>query len=78
MATVLNTTGGGTYTLAAGTQGQTKIIVLGTDSGTDAVITPTNLAAGTTITLSDVGDSVIMYYTTSKWYVLSNQGGVIA
>lgn len=77
--TVLNTTGGGTYTLANGTQvGQMKKVLLGTDSGTDAVITPVSLTGGTTITMNDATDYVILIWTGTAWVVIENSGATIA
>ena len=79
LTTKLNTTGGGTYTLANGTDGQVKIIVLTVDSGTDAVITPTTKTGFSTITLGDAGDGVqLVYTTTTGWICTANQGGALA
>lgn len=71
------TTGAATGTLAAGTEGQFKIINLKTDGG-DYVLTVTNLSGGTTITFGDAGDAVLLRYVDSLWVVVSNQGCAIA
>lgn len=79
LTTKLNTTGGGTYTLANGTDGQVKIVVLTVDSGTDAVITPTTKTGFTTITLGDAGDGVVLVYTTTTgWICVGNNGSTLA
>ncbi len=79
LTTKLNTTGGGTYTLANGTDGQLKVIVLATDSGTDAVVTPTTKTGFTTITLGDAGDGVVLVYTTTTgWICVGNNGSTLA
>lgn len=79
LVTKLNTTGGGTYTLANGVDGQIKIITLNEDSGTDAVITPTTKTGFTTITLGDAGDAVQLVYTTTQgWICTANQGAALA
>ncbi len=77
--TEINTTGGGVYTLANGTDGQQKSIYMVVDAG-DAVITPTGLLGFTTITLSAVGQGVTLTYSTSqsKWACVGNNGAVLA
>ena len=64
---------------ANGTSGQIKIITMVVDGGT-ATLTPTTLAgSNTTVAFSDVGDSVILLYTTTLgWVVTSNQGATLA
>jgi hypothetical protein len=55
--------------LADGTNGQIKIITMIADGG-DSVVTPTNAAGFTTITFADVGDTVTLLFTNSKWVVV--------
>lgn len=76
--TELDTTGGGAYTLADGVEGQLKFVVFVLDSGTNATITPTNLAGGTTLTFSNVGESALLLFTNANWTVVATNGGVIA
>jgi hypothetical protein len=70
-----------TATLAAGTDGQVKVLAMAGDTG-DMVITVTNAgwkASGTgTITFNDIGDAVTLLYTNSKWYCIGNNGAVFA
>jgi hypothetical protein len=70
-----------TATLAAGTDGQVKVLAMAGDVG-DMVITVTNAgwkASGTgTITFNDIGDAVTLLYTNSKWYCIGNNGAVFA
>jgi hypothetical protein len=64
-------------TLANGTTGQIKTIVHFVDGGS-GVLTPTNLGNGTTITFTNVGDSCILQFVDTDWWVLSLQGAVLA
>jgi len=64
-------------TLANGTNGQIKTIVHFVDGGS-GVLTPTNLGNGTTITFTNVGDSCILQFVDTDWWVFSLQGAVLA
>jgi len=75
--TLLVTTGANALTLAAGSDGQIKIISMKTDGG-DGTLTVTNPIGYTTITFNDIGDTVTLFYKDSKWRVLSNFGCTIA
>ena len=76
--TEVTTTAADAYTLADGTVGQIKIIVMKADGG-DGTITPVTFAGGTTITMNDVGDSVMLTYaTTIGWVLVANNGCTIA
>ena len=70
-----------TATLAAGTAGQIKTFAMFADSG-DMVITVTNAgwkSSGTgTITFDTIGDSCILQYINSKWFVIGNNGCTFA
>jgi len=70
-----------TATLAAGTAGQIKTFAMYADSG-DMVITVTNAgwkSSGTgTITFDAIGDSCILQYINSKWFVIGNNGCTFA
>jgi hypothetical protein len=67
------TLGAATGTLADGEIGQIKTILMTVDGG-DMVITPANLADGTTLTFSRVGDFVTMIFTGTEWHVIAIQG----
>ena len=60
-----------TATLAAGTDGQVKVLAMAGDTG-DMVVTVSNAGWKTsgsgTITFNDIGDAVTLLYTKSKWY----------
>ncbi len=71
------TTGAQAGTLADGVEGQIKFIVMKTDGG-DGTLTPSNFNSGSTITFNTAGDAVILLFTNSAWYCLSNQGCTIA
>ena len=70
-----------TATLAAGTAGQIKTFAMYADTG-DMVITVTNAgwkSSGTgTITFDTIGDSCILQYINSKWFVIGNNGCTFA
>ncbi len=70
-----------TSTLAAGAEGQIKVLVLKTDGG-DMVTTVTNAgwkSSGTgTITFDTIGDSCTLQYIDSKWYCIGNNGAAFA
>ncbi len=79
LTTVNTDAGGDAFTLANGTIiGQQKKILFVVDGGGDAVITPVNLAAGTTITLNDATDYVVLVWNGTDWYVIENSGATIA
>ena len=68
---------GDALTLANGTAGQKLSVVYVAEGagGDTAIITPTTLAGGGTITLTDLGDSCdLEYHTTGGWYVLGLGG----
>ena len=76
--TEVTTTAANALTLANGTVGQIKIIVMKADGG-DGTITPVTFAGGSTITMNDVGDSVMLTYaTTIGWVLIANNGCTIA
>jgi len=68
---ILYTSVGGAeaLTLADGAEGQQLKIVHIVDGGS-GVITPTNLLAGTAITLTDAGDSVDLVFAGAQWVVI--------
>ncbi|MGV3485962.1 MAG: hypothetical protein ACO1RT_16220 [Planctomycetaceae bacterium] len=69
--TALTTTGANALTLADGTYpGQIKEILMTVDAG-DGTLTPTNLANGTTITFSNVGDYVKLQWSGTEWVVIA-------
>ena len=64
---------------AASTDGQIKMILNASTGGTNAVtITPANFKQGTTVTLNAPGESVMMIYKSSFWYVIGGEGYVVA
>ena len=64
---------------AASTDGQVKMILNSSTSGVNAVtITPTNFKQGTTITLDAPGDSVVMMYKSSFWYIIGGDDYAVA
>ena len=70
-----------TATLAAGTEGQTKVLAMYVNGG-DMVITVTNAGwktSGTgTITFNSIGDACTLRYINSKWFCIGNNGCTFA
>lgn len=68
-----------TATLAAGYEGQYKVLAMFADTG-DMVITVSNAgwkSSGTgTITFGEIGDACTMLYVNSKWFCIGNNGCV--
>jgi len=77
ITTISTGSASGSFTFADGVQGQIKVIVMLADGGYDATINPANLAGGSSITFTDVGDAVVLVYITSQWFVVSNNGCTI-
>lgn len=75
--TRLTTTGVNALTLADGAEGQMKMIVMLVDGG-DGTLTPTNLGNGSTITFNDAGDSVLLIFLATDWWIVSNNGCTVA
>lgn len=71
---------GETANLAAGTSGQIKTLMMSADGGGDMVVTVANAAWGgsNTLTFADVGDACTLQYVDSKWFVIGNNGVVLA
>lgn len=61
--------GGDIFTLADGTIGQVMTICLLSATGV-ATITPANLNGGTSVTLNAAGDSVVLQFVDTNWYIL--------
>jgi hypothetical protein len=81
LATAFTSTGtGDALTLADGAQGQLKTIIYVAEAagGDTGVLTPTNLGSATTITFNDVGDSVILQFAGTDWWVVGFRGAVVA
>lgn len=70
-----------TATLAAGVNGQTKVLAMADTSG-DMVITVSNAGWKTsgsgTITFDTIGDACTLMYTNNKWYCIGNNGATFA
>jgi hypothetical protein len=68
-----------TATLAAGTEGQVKVLAMYADGG-DMVIAVTNPAWGGsgTITFNTVGQACTLMYINSKWFCVGNNGATFA
>jgi hypothetical protein len=75
--TNITTTGAATVSLADGIQGQIKQFIMITDAG-DAVLTPLNRGGFANITFNDVGDTVKLQFSNSKWWIIGSYGVTIA
>lgn len=61
--------GGDIFTLADGTIGQVMTIAMLSATGV-ATITPANLAGGTSVTLNAAGETVILQFVDTEWYIM--------
>lgn len=81
VTTAFTSTGtGDALTLADGAAGQLKAVVYvaegaGADTG---VLTPSNFGNGSTITFNNVGDSCLLQFLGTDWWVVSLNGAVVA
>jgi hypothetical protein len=81
VTTAFTSTGtGDALTLSDGANGQLKSIVYvaetaGADTG---VLTPSNFGNGTTITFTNVGDSCLLQFLGTNWWVVSLNGATVA
>jgi len=76
--TSLTTTGASqALTLANGSVGEIKVIVHAVDGGS-AVLTPTTKIGFSTVTFTNVGDSVMLIYTSAGWAIIGSHGVTIA
>ena len=71
---------GNALSLADGAQGQIKNIVYVSVAGgaSPPVLTPANFGNGSTITLSNTGDSCQLQFIGTNWWVISLNGAVVA
>ncbi len=69
--------GGDAFTLADGVAGQVTTILLTSSTGT-ATITPANLAGGTNVLLNADGESVILQFMDTEWFIIGGNGYVIS
>jgi hypothetical protein len=75
-----STAAGNALTLADGAAGQLKTIIYVAEAagGDTGVLTPTNLGSATTITFNAVGDSVILQFAGTDWWVIGLRGATVA
>jgi hypothetical protein len=79
--TAFTSTGAGNaLTLADGVAGQFKTIIYVAEAGgaDTGVLTPTNFGNGTTITFTNVGDSVVLQFIGTDWWRVSINGATVA
>jgi hypothetical protein len=67
-----------TPALADGVAGQMVTFVLDVDGGGNSIITPGTLSGGASVTLTDVGDSVSMVFTTTRGWVITGMASGVA
>lgn len=78
LTTKVTSTGANALTLADGTDGQIKLIVMVVDGG-DATLTPTTKTGFSTIVFNDIGDGVVLVFTTTTgWICVGNNGSTIS
>lgn len=75
-----STATGNALTLADGVAGQLKMIVYVAEAagGDTGILTPTNLGAGSTITFNAIGNSCLLQFIGTDWWVVSLNGAVVA
>jgi hypothetical protein len=75
-----STAAGNALTLVDGVEGQRKTIVYVAEAagGDTGVLTPSNLANGTSITFGAVGDTCVLQFLGSEWWVILLRGAVLA
>ena len=75
-----STAAGNALTLADGVAGQLKMVVYVAEAagGDTGVLTPTNLGGFTTITFNAVGDSCLLQFIGTDWWVISARGAALA
>jgi hypothetical protein len=81
LTTAFTSTGtGDALTLADGAAGQLKMIVYVAEAagGDTGVLTPTNLGGFTTITFNAIGDSCLLQFIGTDWWVISARGAALA
>jgi hypothetical protein len=81
LTTAFTSTGtGNALTLADGAAGQLKMIVYVAEAagGDTGVLTPTNLGGFTTITFNAIGDSCLLQFIGTDWWVISARGAALA
>jgi hypothetical protein len=81
LTTTFTSTGAGNaLTLANGVAGQLKAVVYVAEAagGDTGVLTPANLGNGTTITFNAVGESVLLQFLGTDWWIVSNNGAIVA
>jgi hypothetical protein len=81
LATAFSSTGtSDALTLEDGEQGQIKtIIYVAEDDAADTgILTPDNFGNGTTLTFNNVGDSAVLQFIGTDWWVVSLNGAAVA
>ena len=81
LTTTFTSTGAGNaLTLVDGVAGQLKAVVYVAEAagGDTGVLTPTNFGNGTTITFNAVGESVLLQFLGTDWWIVSNNGAIVA
>lgn len=81
LTTTFTSTGAGNaLTLANGVAGQLKAVAYIAEAagGDTGVLTPANFGNGTTITFNAVGESVLLQFLGTDWWVVSNNGAIVA
>ena len=81
LTTTFTSTGAGNaLTLVDGVAGQFKAVVYVAEAagGDTGVLTPTNFGNGTTITFNAVGESVLLQFLGTDWWIVSNNGATVA
>lgn len=67
---LVNPSSGGTLTIAAGVEGQIKVIIMTSNTSAQTLTLDDSDLAQDTIVFDAAGDSATLIYTNSKWYMI--------
>ena len=73
---IVNPASGGTLTLTAGTTGQLKTIIMTSNSSAVTMLLDDSELGHDTITFDSVGDSALLIYDGSKWWMIGGTASV--
>ena len=68
--------GGDTFTLADGIIGQIMVVTCLSATGI-VTVTPANMSGGTSVTINAAGDTAILMFVDTEWYVIGGNGYTI-
>ena len=73
---IVNPSAGGTLTLTAGTEGQLKTIIMTSNTSAVSLLLDDSDLGHDTITFDGAGDTALLIYAGSKWWMLGGTAAV--